>query len=120
MYKKIAAISSEEDKFEIEDELIDRYGDYPGAVQNIIDVAALKTKARQAGVYEIKQIGKVLQFKLVKKAISAALIKGLNNKYLKRIQIDDAKETIIRLSILHGGKNILSAAEEFLDTVNKL
>ena len=37
IYKKIAAIETEDDKFEIEDELIDRFGDIPRAVQNIIE-----------------------------------------------------------------------------------
>ncbi|MBR0366077.1 MAG: transcription-repair coupling factor, partial [Clostridia bacterium] len=49
MYKKIAAIENEADETEIRDELIDRYGEPPLSVQNIISVAALKLPAREVG-----------------------------------------------------------------------
>lgn len=115
IYKKIAAISSEEDKFEVEDELIDRYGDYPGVVQNIIDVAALKIKARQAGIYEIKQLGQIMQFKFTQEAMSASLIMELDKKYSKRMKFVGAEEPMIKLKLSDNDKNMLTVAEDFLD-----
>lgn len=120
MYKKIAAIASEEDKLEIEDELVDRYGDYPGVVQNIIDVAALKIKARQAGIYEIKQLGRILQFKFTQEKISATLIMGLDKKYSKRMKFVGADEPMIKVKLTDNDKNMLESVTRFLDDVLEL
>ena len=37
------------------DELIDRFGEPPEAVQGLIDVALLRNMAAAAGIYEVKQ-----------------------------------------------------------------
>ena len=42
MYKKIASIQDEEDMLDIRDELIDRYGEIPEAVESLIQIAHLK------------------------------------------------------------------------------
>ena len=43
IYKKIAAIENEDDKSEMIDELIDRYGDPPKSVIGLIDACLLYT-----------------------------------------------------------------------------
>ena len=50
MYKRIALISSGEERMDVQDELIDRFGDIPQSVQNLIDIALLKAAAGQAFV----------------------------------------------------------------------
>lgn len=45
VYKKIAAIQNKDDAFDVTDELIDRFGDPPGAVQGLIDVALVRGRA---------------------------------------------------------------------------
>ena len=42
VYKKIAAIQNQDDAFDVTDELIDRFGDPPAAVQGLIDVALVR------------------------------------------------------------------------------
>lgn len=37
------------------DELIDRFGEPPAAVQGLIDVALLRNMAAAVGIYEVKQ-----------------------------------------------------------------
>ena len=49
MYKKIAAIRGERDAADIEDELIDRYGDMPEPVRNLISIAKIKALAASLG-----------------------------------------------------------------------
>jgi transcription-repair coupling factor (superfamily II helicase) len=48
MYKKIASITSEEDIAEIEDELIDRYGNIPKYVKNLLKIAHIKSLPENA------------------------------------------------------------------------
>ncbi len=55
VYKKIAAIESEDERMEIEDELIDRFGDIPRAVSALIDIAVIKAMAKECGICEIIQ-----------------------------------------------------------------
>lgn len=55
MYKKISLIQNDEDFMEIQDELIDRFGDLPQTVQNLLDIAVMKAYAHKAGVISIIQ-----------------------------------------------------------------
>ena len=55
MYKKIAIIQEDQDVMDIEDELIDRYGDLPEAVRNLINIAHIKAYARRSGISAITE-----------------------------------------------------------------
>lgn len=55
MYKRIAAIRSEEDAADVIDELIDRFGEPPVSVMGLIEVATLRNIASALGMTEIKQ-----------------------------------------------------------------
>jgi len=50
MYKSIAQLSSFEDRMEITDELIDRFGDIPEQLDNLIDIAIIHNKASRLGI----------------------------------------------------------------------
>ncbi|MGN0298650.1 MAG: transcription-repair coupling factor [Lachnospiraceae bacterium] len=54
MYKRIAAIETEQDREDMEDELIDRFGDYPKSVANLLLAAELRALAHEAYVTEVK------------------------------------------------------------------
>lgn len=62
IYKKIASIATEEDSLDITDELIDRFGEPPEAVQGLIDVALLRNIAAELGIYEIAQKNDLIVF----------------------------------------------------------
>jgi transcription-repair coupling factor (superfamily II helicase) len=55
LYRRMAAIRSKQDADELLDEIVDRFGDAPRGVLNLIDVALLRARAAAAGVTEIKQ-----------------------------------------------------------------
>lgn len=54
-YRRIADIKTREDSLDVIDELIDRYGEIPKSVMGLIDVALIRNKAIDMGIYEIKQ-----------------------------------------------------------------
>ena len=56
-YRRIADIRSHEDSLDVYDELIDRYGEPPLAVQGLVEVALLRHMAVSAGILEVKQQG---------------------------------------------------------------
>jgi transcription-repair coupling factor (superfamily II helicase) len=62
MYKKLAAVSDEDELAEIEGELVDRYGAVPEPVRNLLEVARLRTVARAGGVADVSVQGNHVRF----------------------------------------------------------
>jgi len=61
-YTSIAAIDSDADIAAVADELTDRFGPPPRAVENLLQVARLRAKARRAGLTDITQQGNHIRF----------------------------------------------------------
>ena len=59
-YRRIADIRTNDDAMDVIDELLDRYGDLPKAVMGLVDVALIRQKAIDRGIYEIRQHDKNL------------------------------------------------------------
>ena len=55
LYRRMAAIRSQEDADDLLDEIVDRYGEPPKGVLNLIDIALLRATARKLGIQDIKQ-----------------------------------------------------------------
>ena len=61
VYRRIADAKTEEDLQSIKEELIDRFGSIPLPVLALMDIAALRSRARAAGISEITWQGKFLK-----------------------------------------------------------
>ncbi len=55
LYRRMAAIRSQQDADDLLDEVIDRYGEPPKGVLNLIDIALLRADAKICGITDIKQ-----------------------------------------------------------------
>ena len=55
LYRKIAAIETTADRFQIEDELIDRFGDIPKETSSLLDIAYIRSFAERHGMTRIAQ-----------------------------------------------------------------
>ena len=53
MYKRIASIRTDEDRADITDELIDRYGDLPLQAETLLDVSQLRALCNRAGISQV-------------------------------------------------------------------
>ncbi len=62
IYRRIAALSSEEEKEDLIDELIDRYGELPKSAEPLFEVASLKILAHEADITLIEQKQYELRF----------------------------------------------------------
>ena len=84
IYRRIAAVRSEEDALDVTDELIDRFGEPPAAVKGLLDVALLRNTAAGLGITEVKQQGGTLM--LFKKSFDmqevGPLIKAMNGRVM--------------------------------------
>ena len=54
MYKRIAAVTSEDDAADVLDELRDRFGEPPTCVSTLVAVSLVRCKGGRLGIYEIK------------------------------------------------------------------
>ncbi len=91
VYKKIAAIDSEEAISEVTDELIDRFGDLPRAVKSLIAVAEVKSLAHQCGITELKDTGSLLRMTFLEGQLDADTVMELVKKFTNQIKISASK-----------------------------
>ncbi|WP_027421709.1 transcription-repair coupling factor [Lachnobacterium bovis] len=68
IYKRIASTISEEEADEILEELIDRFGEPPVVVQNLLKIARLKILAHKLYIVEIVQRANIIKLKMHEKA----------------------------------------------------
>ena len=82
VYRRIADIRSVEDSEDVKDELWDRFGKIPPAVNGLIDIALIRNRAHSMGVYEIRQNDSniLLYVNEIKSPQVADLLISLNGK----------------------------------------
>ncbi|MDD6039102.1 MAG: transcription-repair coupling factor [bacterium] len=68
IYKRIASVENDEQADEMLDELIDRFGEPPKSVQNLLGIARLKARAHKLYLTEIAQKEQTLRFLLYPQA----------------------------------------------------
>lgn len=68
VYKRIASIESQEEMEDMLEELIDRFGDTPKKVQQLLEVAYLKGIAHSLDIISVEQKGGVFKFVMFEKA----------------------------------------------------
>ncbi len=62
IYKDIAMLENEEQASDLKDELIDRFGQIPSPVENLIEIALVKAKAHACYLSEIRQKEEKIEF----------------------------------------------------------
>ncbi len=92
-YRRIAAIRTAEDSFDVIDELIDRYGTPPKAVTDLVSIALYKATASALGVTEIsEQNGRVL---LYVDALTEPVSRLLSSEIKRRVMFSAGKRPYI-------------------------
>ena len=82
IYKRISAIETEDEYMDMQDELIDRFGEIPRSVENLLKIADLKALAHQAGVVEVDVKKQDITIQMYQKAdLDVSGIPALMEKY---------------------------------------
>ncbi|MFV0467116.1 MAG: transcription-repair coupling factor [Lachnospiraceae bacterium] len=68
IYKRIAAIETQEEREDMQDELHDRFGDMPKPMEQLLWVSMIKAKAHACYITEIKQKETEMRFNLFERA----------------------------------------------------
>ena len=122
-YKRIAAIQTPEDAADVLDELIDRYGDPPPSVSDLVSVSLVRVQAAAVGVYEVTQKKDTLLLQV--ETLDVGMIRGLliafngrvtagagTKPYLSVVLQPDEKPLELLQSILRAMADILAAPQE--------
>ncbi|MBR4116501.1 MAG: transcription-repair coupling factor [Clostridia bacterium] len=98
IYKRIAAIRTDDDVSDVIDELCDRFGEPPQAVMGLIDIALLRSKALSADITEITSNGNniILHISSIKPEAMSKLSAHFGNAF--RLLASDKPVYSIRLA----------------------
>lgn len=102
MYKKIAAVENEEEKMEMIDELIDRYGDPPKSVEGLINASLLRNTAASLGITEIQQRKENMFFYIEQP--SPEQINAISSAYKGRVTFNCLSKPYISVKLDKGQK----------------
>ena len=92
MYKKISVIENQAEKEELIDELIDRFGNVPKSVMNLLEIALLKSEATELGLSEITAKENHITFKFDKACFEPRVIMEMIKSYPKEISTRPTSE----------------------------
>ena len=103
LYRRMAAIRSDRDAEDLLDEIVDRYGDPPRGVMNLIDVALMRAKAAEADIVDISQKSSDILFTLLKLDLETISALCQQPAFRGRLFIQPkAKQPTLRLHLLAG------------------
>ena len=93
MYKRIAAVENEEECMDIQDELIDRFGDIPKAVQNLLSISLLRVMAHSLYVTDLSGNKQEIKLKMYRNAqVHVENIPQLLKQYGGRLKFTAGEE----------------------------
>ena len=109
IYQDIANSKSEEEVQNVIDEIIDRYGEMPKEVHNLIEIARIKNLCREQGVIKLqqKQNAVLIYYKNGEKIDIANVLQNYGN----RVRFSPGEKPYITLKI---EKDVVKELKEFL------
>lgn len=124
IYKRIAGIETEEEKDEMLEELIDRFGEPPKSVLSLLRVARLKALAHAVYITEIKQTGSLIKLTMFERArINAEKIPELIARYKSSLKFNMAENPYFTFDLKNGSlakkRDVLDVVEELISQMRK-
>ena len=124
IYKRISSIENEEEHMDMQDELMDRFGDIPKPVENLLHVAAIKALAHGAYVTEVNINSQEIRLTMYQKAkLNVAGIPAMVERYrgdLKFHMADEPYFTFIDRRKNQTTAGMMEQAEELLKQLREL
>lgn len=110
LYRRIAAIRTDEDASDLLDEMLDRYGEAPKSVLALLDVALLRAAAAEVFITDITQRAGVVAFTFDSRVDVPSLMAVCSMPgYRNRLRLSAGEPPRLRLH-LAPGEDALSAA----------
>ncbi len=116
IYQDIALCKDEKDIQDVIDELIDRFGDIPHEVENLLEISRIKQLAKAKGVSKVSSKKDVIVFTYDNNLFDASCVQTLIKKYGNRIRFSPGVKPMITLKIGNNSEEeIIKEAKEFLE-----
>nr|WP_245575534.1 transcription-repair coupling factor [Alkalicoccus chagannorensis] len=125
MYQRFRAIRTEQELQDLQDEMIDRFGEYPEEVDHLFSISKIKILAREHSVESLSEKKEVCTFVLneaVTKAVDGSALFTLANKLSKHVtlshennrisvhiktkQLDDGQYMTLLIQLLEGLRKV--------------
>jgi transcription-repair coupling factor (superfamily II helicase) len=120
IYKKIAATSGKDDIYDITEEIIDRFGNPPKQVDNLLKISYIKSLCKKLHVKGITQSGNTVNIEMNSGTdLSQELIGYLIENYNAKIKFDVSKVPMIKYKLDSSEQmKILEELEKFFELLN--
>ena len=115
LYRRIARIRSESEADDLMDELLDRYGEPPRTVNNLISVALLRAAAAECGITEITQKNGSLLFFLPKFDLRQVSVLCGQEKYRNRLLFSAGEKPYLSLRIRNPKEDVLRLCQTLVE-----
>jgi len=118
IYKKISSVESMDDYRELIDELIDRFGDLPKPVENLMNISYIRALASKNGIKNILQLSDRIRLDFASPDwLKPELINQLSGKYGREIEFDLSTEPGITITtkaeIINRLKDLVEEIDNF-------
>ena len=120
VYQNIALCRTEDDIQNVIDELIDRYGNPPKEIENLLEVTRIKELERNADVIKISQRGSNVVFYFDRSKYNPDIIDKLVKKYEFNVKFGAGIEPYVTLKVNNEtDKKLIEDIKEFLNFVSE-
>lgn len=119
MYKRIATVENEDDVSEITDELIDRFGDIPPSVINLLKIAEIKALAHNIGITDVMQKDGAVLLIFADKMFRSEYVQLIMKEFSREIVIAAEAKPTLKYKI-KDSKGMLSNIKFLLQRLNSL
>ena len=116
VYQNIALCKNEEDIQNVVDEVIDRYGPMPSELEDLLDIARIKNKARENGMVKVMQRRDNLVYFFDNERFNFEILDKMLKIYKNRIKFTPGVEPYITFKVTDERK-VLEECKEFLGRI---
>ncbi len=115
IYQDIALCKNEEDISNIIDELIDRFGNMPNEIENLLEISRIKNLAKSNNITKIQSKPNSIVFTYDSQNFDNSILSNLIQKYGNRLRFSSGIKPMITLKIMDTNeKNILKEVQNYL------
>ena len=118
IYQDIALCKNEKDIERVIDEIIDRFGNIPSEVNNLLEITRIKQLAKRANIVKVLQKGNKIVFTLESKKFNMDVVPKLVEQYKDRIKFSSGINPYITYN-MKDGNDIIKETKQFLQMIEK-
>ena len=121
MYKRVADIENEEEFMDMQEELLDRFGEMPACVNNLLNIAFIKAIARKAYITQVLHRGYEVKFFLYNKAnVNINKIPPLLEQYNGALKFVPEANPYFKFDLAWKNKKYKIEPYDFFDRLKKM